>query len=325
MPGAHGAGKAVRRPAADPVRRWPASWSSNMASAIASGGGRELLSRDQAVAVPDQPDHRPPRRPAAGAAQHRLDDPGLDPARVDGLRYAPAQAVPGPGRDAALAGLLHHARPGRGLDDGGVRRGPYGIAITRGLLVCLGAGRGVVQLTGHTHRPARPDPDPVVLPGRGQRLGRRAGGSWSRVLLVGSLVAVVLGAVPAHLAARRMPRDEARMETDQHEPRPMPAHRPRDPGPHRPGLGLALGADAPRRARARRRPRPGRDLRQPAVGADDDPPGPGRLRWGAAVRRQRLVPRRPRRPVAREPPGARRRRCSTPGRWCSPSSSASPR
>ena len=40
-------------------------------------------------------------------------------------------------------------------------------------------------------------------------------------LLIGILVAVALGAVPAHLAARRMPRDEAKMETDQHEPRPL--------------------------------------------------------------------------------------------------------
>ena len=42
------------------------------------------------------------------------------------------------------------------------------------------------------------------------------------VLLIGIVAAVVLGAVPAHVAARRLPRDEARMETDQHEPRPMP-------------------------------------------------------------------------------------------------------
>jgi hypothetical protein len=41
-------------------------------------------------------------------------------------------------------------------------------------------------------------------------------------LVVGTFVAVVLGAVPAHLAARRLPRDEARMETDQHEPQAMP-------------------------------------------------------------------------------------------------------
>jgi hypothetical protein len=54
-----------------------------------------------------------------------------------------------------------------------------------------------------------------------------AGWSWTwaygmACLLAASFLAVVLGAVPAHLAARRMPRDEARMETDQHAPRPIP-------------------------------------------------------------------------------------------------------
>ena len=100
----HGAGQGVRHPPADAVGdgRHPGL---NVASAVASGGGRELISRDQAVAVPGQPHHRPPRRPAAGAAEHRLDDPGLDPARRRWPTRRAGHSCPGPDRDAALAAL----------------------------------------------------------------------------------------------------------------------------------------------------------------------------------------------------------------------------
>ncbi len=163
---------------------------------------------------------------------------------------------------------------------------------------------GVVQVTGNTTHLLDRVPTAVDLPARARPAGRGAGSGTVALILVGGfLVAVVLGAFPAHLAARRMPRDEARMETDQHEPRPMPRQRARDPGPHRPRVRLALGADAARRPGPRRRPRPGRRVRRPEVDADVDPAGPGRLGWCPAVRRQRLVPRRPRRPVAGEPAG----------------------
>ena len=118
MPGANGPGKAF-----DVFLLLPSAMAGilalNIASAVASGGGRELLSRDQASPYPISPDDRPPRRPAAGAVQHRLDDPGLGPVRLDGLQLRRQQALPGPGGDAAVAGLLHHARPGGRVDHGG--------------------------------------------------------------------------------------------------------------------------------------------------------------------------------------------------------------
>jgi hypothetical protein len=101
-----------------------------------------------------------------------------------------------------------------------VRRGPYGIAITRGLLVLLVLGAGGLQLTHHLTRVL--DKIPTVWVFRGAVSGWEAQW-WAAlgVLVAGIVVMVVLGAVPAHVAARRLARDEARMETDQHEPRPM--------------------------------------------------------------------------------------------------------
>ena len=98
-----------------------------------------------------------------------------------------------------------------------VRRGPFGIGISRGLLVCLGLAAGIIQLTGHATDVLDQIPTLWIFQG--------AVGGWGPrwwvvlvVLLVGSVTAVGAGAVPTHLAARRMPRDEARMETDQHAP-----------------------------------------------------------------------------------------------------------
>ena len=265
------------------------------------------------VAVPDQPHHRPPRRAGAGAPQHRVDDPGLDPARVDGLQLRarttcsrpswssccgcssrPRSARWSPGRWRRYAAAPRHRD----------HRGAPGVPRSR---------RRAIQLTRHTTAVLDQIPTLWVFQGAVSGWGLRW---WVAVaaLMVGSMVGGRRSVpYPAHLAARRMPRDEARMETDQHEPRPDAAHGARPPDPRRPGLGLAVGADAARRDGARHRPRPGGGLRQPALAVDDDPPRPGRLRWRPAVRRQRVVPRRPRRAVAGEPPGPADRALRRPG------------
>ena len=113
-----------------------------------------------------------------------------------------------------------------------VRRGPGGIGISRGLLVGVALAAGAVQLTGHSTDVL--DSVPSLWFFQGAVSGWHA--RWwvvLVVLLVGSTFAVGAGAVPTHLAARRMPRDEARMETDQHQPRPVP----------RTVLGLLIRAD----------------------------------------------------------------------------------
>ena len=192
----------------------------NMLSAVASGGGRELISRDQAGAPPGQPDHRPPGRAADGAAEHLVDDPGLDPVRLDGLQLRAGKLLQA--QVVMLLWMCFSTAVGQVVawTIEATRRGRYGIGLTRGLFVCLGLVAVAIQLTGNTTDLLDRIPTLWVFQG--------AVSGWSVrwavtvvALLVGILVAVVLGAVPAHVAAKRMPRDEARMETDQHEPRPL--------------------------------------------------------------------------------------------------------
>jgi hypothetical protein len=102
-----------------------------------------------------------------------------------------------------------------------VRRGPGGIAITRTILVGLALGFAAIQLTGNTGAVLDRVPTLWVFVGAVSGWGYRW---WLDLALlpVATVLAVIVGALPAHLAAKRMPRDETRMETDQHEPRRVP-------------------------------------------------------------------------------------------------------
>jgi hypothetical protein len=192
-----------------------------VSSAIASGGGRELISGEEAVPHPISPttDH-------LGALL-------LAPLNIAWMIQAwillGSMAYSfGPGRlfqaqvvillwlafSTALAQVVAWSMEA-------VRRGPAGIAITRTILIGLGVGFAAIQLTGNTGTVL--DRIPTVRVFLGAVSGWDA--RWwltVAVLIVGTLVTIAIGALPAHLAARRMPRDETRMETDQHEPRRMP-------------------------------------------------------------------------------------------------------
>jgi hypothetical protein len=219
-PGANGPGKAF-----DIFLLMPSAMAGilvlNMSSAVASGGGRELLSRDQASPYPVSPTTGhlgalvlAPLNIAwmiqawvlLGAMSYSLGPHHLLQAQVGMLLW-----------------LVFSTCLGQVVAWGveAVRRGPFGIALTRALLVCLGLTAGLVQLTHHSNGVLDAIPTLPVFGGVVSGWGYKW---WVTVaaLLLGSVVAVVLGAVPAHLAARRMARDEARMETDQHQPRPMP-------------------------------------------------------------------------------------------------------
>ena len=152
-------------------------------------------------------------------------------------------------------------------------------------------------MTGAAGAAAGPDPDHLG----GRRHGRATGPGGGRVtalVVLGALLvaAVVLGAVPAHLAARRTPRDELRVETRHATPRA---------GCRAPTLAALVRTDRAsvwravpmRRGLAVLAIGPGlvAVARQPAVELDDRAARPGRLRRRPAVRRQRLVPRRARR------------------------------
>jgi hypothetical protein len=192
----------------------------SMSSAIASGGGRELISRDQAspYAISPTTDHLGALLLAPLNIAWMIQAWLLLGSMAYGLGWddlVPAQLV-------MLCWLVFATSAGQVVawSVEMLRRGRFGIALTRGLLVCLAGAAGYVQLT---HRAAHVFDS---IPTSWFFFGALDGWHlywWETMgaLLAGTVVAVVLGAVPAHLAARRMPRDEARMETDQHEPRPM--------------------------------------------------------------------------------------------------------
>ena len=231
LPGAQGAGKAF-----DIFLLMPSAMAGilalNVASAVASGGGRELLSRDQASPYPISPttDH------LGALALAPLNIAWMIQAWIllGSMAYSFGPDNLFQAQVVILLWLVFATTLGQVVawSMESVRRGPYGIGISRALLVCLALVVGLVQLTGHTTDVLDAIPTLWIFQGGVSGWGYR----WWVVLvalLVGSVTAAGAGAVPTHLAARRMPRDEARMETDQHAPRALP----------RTVLGLLIRAD----------------------------------------------------------------------------------
>jgi hypothetical protein len=193
----------------------------SIVSAIASGGGRELVARDQGVAFPISPtsDH-------LGALV-------LAPLNISWLIQAwvllgTTAYVVGVERLVsahvvmllwmAVATALAQVVAWTVETD---RRRRHGVVAMRAVVVALCAAALVVQLSGSTISLLDRIPTLWVVVG--------AIGGWTLqwvfvvlALLVALVVAVVAGAVPAQLAARRLPHDELRAETDTHTPRPMP-------------------------------------------------------------------------------------------------------
>lgn len=193
-------------------------------SAVASGGGRELLPREQAVAYPISPttDHLGALLMAPlniawlvqtwtllGFAGYALGRDGLPGVLLVGLWILFA---------TALAQVLAW-----GIES--VRRTQHGIAIVRtGTVLMLLAG-AALQLSGHVGDVLNRVPVRWLVTSMVDTTvpdwGRFA---WSALLLLAlAFGAVVLGAVPAHWAARRAPRDELRIESGQRLSRPTPA------------------------------------------------------------------------------------------------------
>jgi hypothetical protein len=192
-----------------------------VASAIASGGGRELLSREHAVSYPVSPttDH-------LGALL-------LAPLNIAWLLQAwmlLGVTAYGLERDTLLAaqiGMVLWIAAATAMGQvvawsvEAVRRTAHGIAVIRLLGVAVALVAVTLQLTG--------------------RIGSTLDALQTRWLVVGFIdgfdlrwaasvgvelailvVAVVLGAVPAHLAARHQPRDELKVESGSHPARRLP-------------------------------------------------------------------------------------------------------
>lgn len=191
------------------------------ASAVASGGGRELLAREHAVAYPVSPttDH-------LGALL-------LAPLNIAWLLQtwvllgAAAYAVPGDQLAPTQLGLLVWVALATALGQlvawsvEAVRRTRHGVALVRAAGLALALAAVALQASGRL----------------GEALDRFGATRWLVVSYVDGfgprwagavalevallVAAVALGAVPAHLAARRAARDELRVESGRH-----PARRP---------------------------------------------------------------------------------------------------
>lgn len=193
-------------------------------SSVASGGGRELLSRDHGVAYPVSPttDHLGALLLAPlniawvlqawtllGLAAYALGPQGLVGAQVITVGWIVAATALG----QALAWTVE-----------AIRRTRNGVLIVRLMGVGAAAVAVVVQLTGHVGDVL--DELPTVYVVRG--MTATSEGRWwyyaatVAVMLAIALVAIAVGAVPAHLAARKAPRDEIRAETGSRQARREP-------------------------------------------------------------------------------------------------------
>jgi hypothetical protein len=190
-------------------------------SAVASGGGRELLPRDGGAAYPISPfvDH-------LGALL-------LAPLSVAWLFQAwtllgvvaylvpPAAVVPAV--VVVLAWLCAATAAGQvaGWSAEAVRRTPHGKALLRAALAIGVLAVAALALVG----PGLDLGNPSALRFLTDAARHPFGVTWLATV-VGLLVLraplVLLGALPARSAARRLPRDEARLETGNHPARPHP-------------------------------------------------------------------------------------------------------
>ena len=291
----------------------------SLVSAAASGGGRELLPRDQAAAFPVSPttDHLGALLMAPlniawllqGWTVLALTSYGVGAKPLLGFALVPVflWLFAGTALAQTVAWVVEY-----------VRRGRNGSNVVRVAGVALGAV--LAALIASDRLTPLLDSSPTLRVALAVLAG--AGGDWWAwihflVWLLGiSIVAVVVGAWMAGKVVGRPARDELRVESSGHPARAAPGLGLRRPGAHRPLRHLALGADAARHGGAGPLPGPRRHRRLVHLGQALDLPGAGRLRRRAAVRRELLVPRRPRRALARQPAGLAAARVRAPASRC---------
>lgn len=193
-----------------------------LVSAVASGGGRELIGRDQGVAFPVSPttDHLGALLLAPlniawliqawsilGAVAYGVGPARLLPATIGTLVWIALATACG----QVVAWVVE-----------GVRRLRGGEIVVRALFVACLLSAAAVQVTGNLGHVLDRLPTSALV-------ARLVGGwsvSWALAvagLMLALLVAVVVGAVPAGFAARRPPREELRAEGGLRRPRRLAA------------------------------------------------------------------------------------------------------
>ena len=187
-------------------------------SSVASGGGRELLNRDQGVAFPVSPttDHLGALLMAPlniawllqtwamlGSAAYALPLDAVAPAQIVILLWVAAATSA-----AQIVAWTMEA----------IRRRRHGRWVVRAMVLAFASAAAVMQVRGTLIDFL----DRLPTVGVVARATRGFGADWVTVALllaVSIVVAVAVGAVPAHLAARRPPLDEARVESGQYAAR----------------------------------------------------------------------------------------------------------
>jgi hypothetical protein len=190
-------------------------------SAVVSGGGRELLPREQAVAYPISPttDHLGALLLAPLNIAWLLQAWGLLGSSAyafgyDNLHTSVAVVLLWVAAATAIAQVIAWTMEA-------VRRGPRGIVVVRTLAVVvtlLGLG---LHLSGRLTSLLDQVPTVWFVVGGVDGVTWR----WALTLLVEVLLlvaAVVVGIFPAHVASRRTPRDEHRLESAAKQPMSMP-------------------------------------------------------------------------------------------------------
>jgi hypothetical protein len=193
-------------------------------SSIASGGGRELVPREQAVAFP------------VSTWTEHLGALLLAPLNIAWLLQAwtllgATTYVLGPANLwAAALPVLVWIVVGTALGQAvgwvveGLRRGRYGVWVMRALLAGTAVGGAVLVTTGTLTDLLDRSPTVrlLILAATG------TAGSWGAwltgmgVLVLLTVGAVMLGGLPARWALRRPQREEARLDSGSHRPRPGP-------------------------------------------------------------------------------------------------------
>ena len=190
-------------------------------SSVASGGGRELVSREQGVPFPVSPvcDHLGALLMAPLNIAWLVQGwvlLGFTAFAVGADRVWLAQPL-------VLLWLAVATAAGQvvGWTMEAVRRGPHGVLVFRA--VSVGAGLVLAALVLADRLRPLLDASPANALVTAARDG--AAGPWLLTLVllgVGVLALVLAGAWPAAVASRRLPRDEARLESTTHAARPNP-------------------------------------------------------------------------------------------------------
>ncbi|MEJ7796248.1 MAG: hypothetical protein WKF50_11905 [Nocardioides sp.] len=193
----------------------------SIVSAIASGGGRELMSREQGVAFPISPttDHLGALLLAPLNISWLIQAWGL--LGVTAYVFGPEDLLGAHPVMLLWIALVTATAQVIAWTVEAVRRRRHGVLAVRLALVALTAVALWVQLSGRLIDVLDRVPTLWFL------VAGFEGGSWRwwqtiLVELAVFLVAVVAGAIPAQLAARRLPHDELRVEAETRMPRPMP-------------------------------------------------------------------------------------------------------